>query len=85
MKENPQTRKIIEYLGQIEFLKALYPNENWILGNFKYAPKGVWNDPAETRKFLESIGEKLKIRESNDWYRVSRSQVLEEVTDCSSS
>jgi hypothetical protein len=54
---------------------VIYPEENWVQGLFRSAPKTTWDDPELTKQFLEAIGQRLSIKAPEDWYRVSVAQV----------
>eukprot|EP01127_Copromyxa_protea_P022675 TRINITY_DN8275_c0_g1_i1.p1 TRINITY_DN8275_c0_g1~~TRINITY_DN8275_c0_g1_i1.p1 ORF type:complete len:373 (-),score=48.76 TRINITY_DN8275_c0_g1_i1:19-1137(-) len=59
----------------LDFLKVLYPNEDWIPGLFNKSPRLSWADPESTRKFLEYIAKELYIKKPEDWYRISVNQL----------
>lgn len=53
----------------------LYPNEKWIHGRFKNAPRNTWRDKGHTREYLEYLKTVLSIEKEEDWYIVSMKQV----------
>lgn len=67
---------IISHFGSLAgALKSTYPEYEWILGRFAISPKGTWDDDDNIRGFFDDTALKLGIRETDDWYKVSRDDV----------
>lgn len=61
-------------------LLAVYPEHNWMLWRFSSVPYGFWSKLSVEKKkeMAEWLGKKLWIRELDDWYRVSTSELQKE-------
>lgn len=57
-------------------IKAAFPEHNWILGRFLYPPKNVWQSRDVCRQFMDYLKDKLQLVELDDWYNVTRRQVV---------
>eukprot|EP01118_Nematostelium_gracile_P007447 TRINITY_DN2432_c0_g2_i1.p1 TRINITY_DN2432_c0_g2~~TRINITY_DN2432_c0_g2_i1.p1 ORF type:complete len:326 (+),score=60.54 TRINITY_DN2432_c0_g2_i1:44-1021(+) len=55
---------------------SLFPNHIWRVQNFTYKPKGIGNDKQSQKDFLLSLGNQLHLQKMEDWYRVSKAQIL---------
>eukprot|EP01126_Amoeba_proteus_P037903 TRINITY_DN3929_c0_g1_i1.p2 TRINITY_DN3929_c0_g1~~TRINITY_DN3929_c0_g1_i1.p2 ORF type:complete len:149 (+),score=48.39 TRINITY_DN3929_c0_g1_i1:564-1010(+) len=55
--------------------QIVYPDECWLLGRFKKAPKWSWGDQQVTRRYLQHIQEQVNVQNFQDWYKVSHCQV----------
>lgn len=68
-----------------KLLESMYPDHNWIPWKFGQTPKQFWKhlleDPAEKRKLLNWLSERLGVRELSDWYRVSLTQIRHYAND----
>jgi len=58
-------------------LKKVYPQYKWLPWKFKALPKITYRDQAVVREALEYIEAKCEITKPEDWYRISRAQLLE--------
>jgi hypothetical protein len=62
-------------------LKTLYPQHNWNPLKFSKRPRRFWCDERTQRDALESIGRlKFGVRELDDWYRVSVTDVISDLS-----
>eukprot|EP01126_Amoeba_proteus_P058216 TRINITY_DN7493_c0_g1_i1.p1 TRINITY_DN7493_c0_g1~~TRINITY_DN7493_c0_g1_i1.p1 ORF type:complete len:265 (+),score=46.98 TRINITY_DN7493_c0_g1_i1:139-933(+) len=73
---NLPEKRIFKYLSVIQFLKAVYPNVNWEPELFMKAKFKIfnWEERHHVRNFLLSAEKLLGIRETQDWYFVSKKQ-----------
>jgi hypothetical protein len=68
------------YNGSLfEALKKLYPYHNWDPARFPIGIKAYRTDENTKREALERLGEKLGVKELDDWYSVSASVVHQEL------
>eukprot|EP01127_Copromyxa_protea_P002547 TRINITY_DN1244_c0_g2_i3.p1 TRINITY_DN1244_c0_g2~~TRINITY_DN1244_c0_g2_i3.p1 ORF type:complete len:219 (+),score=47.02 TRINITY_DN1244_c0_g2_i3:961-1617(+) len=56
----------------MELVQMMYPDVDWILGNFTKVPKDTWADPEKLREYMLYIQKELFIEREEDWYRLSR-------------
>eukprot|EP01127_Copromyxa_protea_P022880 TRINITY_DN842_c0_g1_i1.p1 TRINITY_DN842_c0_g1~~TRINITY_DN842_c0_g1_i1.p1 ORF type:complete len:410 (+),score=60.80 TRINITY_DN842_c0_g1_i1:172-1230(+) len=70
-------RGYFQVLSRDRVLELLYPEENWVKGKFCFSSNDTWKNPEHVRDFLKTIEPRLGIREMDDWYRVSKKQILE--------
>ena len=52
-----------------------YPNYNWLLWKFHDDPPGLWNNDKNIHQYMDWLGQKLNIKQMEDWYQLS-SEVL---------
>lgn len=55
--------------------QILYPNENWILGNFRFSRNKTWTNAGNVREYLASLETSLGVLAPDDWYSISKQQV----------
>src|SRR5690348_1552221 len=73
--------RILGYYGNSPSvaLQTVYPKHNWMLWKSKTVPKGYWthfmNDSEEVTRVVDWLNEQLSIKNLDDWYRVSLSQI----------
>eukprot|EP01126_Amoeba_proteus_P046089 TRINITY_DN5191_c0_g1_i6.p1 TRINITY_DN5191_c0_g1~~TRINITY_DN5191_c0_g1_i6.p1 ORF type:complete len:361 (-),score=54.40 TRINITY_DN5191_c0_g1_i6:825-1907(-) len=65
-------KKVFRLLSKKEFLKLLYPGEDW--NNF-LPSVNLWRNPTRLRNFLNKIKTKFNILTKEDWYSLSVQQV----------
>jgi hypothetical protein len=58
-------------------LQQLYPEHMWLPWRFDKAPKGLWADVNNQRKFFDNLAITMKINNMEDWYNVSPAGILE--------
>eukprot|EP01127_Copromyxa_protea_P002545 TRINITY_DN1244_c0_g2_i10.p1 TRINITY_DN1244_c0_g2~~TRINITY_DN1244_c0_g2_i10.p1 ORF type:complete len:410 (+),score=78.71 TRINITY_DN1244_c0_g2_i10:545-1774(+) len=68
--------KVTRYFTLMELVQMMYPDVDWILGNFTKVPKDTWADPEKLREYMLYIQKELFIEREEDWYRLSREMVL---------
>ena len=56
-------------------LSIAFPDHKWIHCLFNKCPKGAWNNPKHLQNFFEYCAEKLNIKNPEDWYKVTKSQI----------
>src|SRR5690349_8561441 len=60
-------------------LQKVYPEHNWMLWRFKVVPTGYWDEildnPVESKRLVDWLGEQLHIKGLDDWNRVSLDQM----------
>lgn len=54
----------------IETLKVNYPEQSWDLSKFEHIQKGFWSNIQNQREFFDQLGQKLQIREPEDWLQL---------------
>ena len=59
-------------------LSAVYSEYEWLPWKFDIVPRNIWADVNNQKKFMEWAGKELKIKEMNDWYKVSVSVFCKE-------
>jgi hypothetical protein len=52
-----------------------FPERGWKIWNFAQAPQGYWTDPANQRRCLAEVQQKLHIAELKDWYNITGSMI----------
>ena len=57
-------------------LSNVYPEYNWIPWRFVSCPSNYWDDLKNQRNFMDWIGKELKINELNDWYKVTKKDIV---------
>jgi hypothetical protein len=55
-----------------EFLKSVYPENNWIPWNFKKTSGHAWKDIENRKKALIEFEQKLNFAKPEDWYDIDR-------------
>lgn len=64
-------------------LQSVYPNHKWMLWRFGRSPRGfrknLRNTPAEQQNVIDWLNKNLPIRELDDWYRVSITEIEKHV------
>ena len=55
----------------IDILQQVYPDYNWLPWQFDKSPRNFWNDPKNTRKYMDWISTQLNVKDMDDWYKVS--------------
>lgn len=62
-------------LGNV--LPKIYPEYNWHPWKFNRVYVRFWDDLHQVRKYLQYLGEKLGIKQLDDWYDVKKSDLLQ--------
>ena len=57
--------------SHINLITSSYPNYQWLPWKFNQIPKGFWNDKNNVILYINWLGQKLKIKSMEDWYKVS--------------
>ncbi len=71
-----QLRK--RYQGSTSALiKDCFPRRTWNEWMFDRVPVEFWDDRKNRRRYIQWLGRRLRIRQSKDWYRVRRRDILE--------
>lgn len=60
----------------VSALKTCFPDHKWQVWKFAKVPQGWWADQANQRLFFEEAGEELGVGKLDDWYGVSRRQLV---------
>ncbi|TWU09137.1 hypothetical protein CA54_43770 [Symmachiella macrocystis] len=53
-------------------LQEFLPHVHWKEWLFKSAPQGFWKSPGNRRRYMRWLARELDIRQTEDWYRVSK-------------
>mmetsp|Transcript_6923 Transcript_6923/g.7591 ORF Transcript_6923/g.7591 Transcript_6923/m.7591 type:complete len:459 (-) Transcript_6923:50-1426(-) len=56
-------------------LSSLYENHDWVTTRFRVVPRGHWKSEKNIKEFLYYVEEKYKIRNPDEWYRITNSQL----------
>jgi very-short-patch-repair endonuclease len=56
----------------IQFLRAVYPNHEWLEWKFGMSSNGFWQDTNNHKKYAEWLGKEMKYTEPEDWYKVTQ-------------
>jgi hypothetical protein len=73
------------YGSQVNMLKQLFPQHDWNPLRFSSVPRGYWNDESAQRDALERYGrDHLGIKQLDDWYNVSATDVASKLSFISS-
>jgi len=60
-----------------KLLSTLYPDKDWLPWLFRRTPENIWDDPQTRLKFLKWLGDELGVKGMEDWYRLTRTIVVE--------
>ena len=66
---------IRKYDSLFDCLSTLFPSTSWNIFDFRTSPN-FWENRENVFNFLEHVKNELKITHQNDWYRISRSQIV---------
>jgi hypothetical protein len=65
------------YKGSVfALVKALRPDHKWLEWEFSQTPQGFWNNVQNQRRFLDWAGGELGVASMEDWYKISKAQVV---------
>ena len=56
-------------------LAFAYPEEKWVFGRFFFRDK--WTNQQFVREFLDYCKKQLEIERPEEWYRISRKQIIQ--------
>jgi hypothetical protein len=69
---------IAQYDGSLSAaLSKIFPDHHWQGFLFDRVSSGYWNDPANHKLYFEWIGQQLGVKQLEDWYKVSKQQLIE--------
>jgi len=54
-----------------KLLETIYPQHNWISWKFNKVPNGYWNNQENRKKYVDWLGNQLRINKMDDWYGVT--------------
>lgn len=61
-------------------MQAIYPEHQWMPWRFRSCPRGYWDkvikDGKEMKNVADWLAQQLSVKTLDDWYRVSKQQVL---------
>jgi len=60
-----------------QFVKAMFPDYEWIPWKFDVTASGVWKDNTNHTKFSIWLGEKLGYKTMEDWYKITKQQIAD--------
>src|SRR4051812_39159613 len=60
----------------VETLQTLYPKHSWLPWRFNTLPPDYWKSKANQRDFFEWLSKQLGHKGLDDWYKVSRDEIL---------
>jgi hypothetical protein len=68
---------VLEHYGSLfTALKEIYPHHEWNIHEFSRASHGHWKNKDNARKRMDEIGIQLGVKKMDDWYTLSREQIL---------
>jgi hypothetical protein len=56
-------------------LMELFPEHKWVIWRFSKVPEGFWDKVENRRSFFEWLYKELKLKDTDGWYRVTRTSV----------
>eukprot|EP01118_Nematostelium_gracile_P008957 TRINITY_DN2995_c0_g1_i2.p1 TRINITY_DN2995_c0_g1~~TRINITY_DN2995_c0_g1_i2.p1 ORF type:complete len:358 (-),score=67.60 TRINITY_DN2995_c0_g1_i2:91-1164(-) len=59
-----------------QVLKNVYPHHKWRPWSFKGVPRNFWRDRSNQKMFVDDLENELGIKSKEDWYHVSRKEVM---------
>ena len=62
----------------ITALSRIYPELQWKPWKFNKVPVGYWNYMTSRRHFMDSLSQQLKLRNKNDWYKLTSSIIYKQ-------
>jgi len=60
-----------------ELLSSIYPEVDWLPWQFQKVTQNMWNQKEIQRKFLDWLGKKLSYRSPEDFYKLTRTTIIE--------
>ena len=64
------------YTTLFNALVTVFPEKKWDVFNFQKLPAGYWESEENIIGFLERLKVEYSIKNDEDWYRISRKQVI---------
>ncbi|HUG92180.1 MAG TPA: hypothetical protein VML55_15170, partial [Planctomycetaceae bacterium] len=63
---------LLGYYGgcAVRAVVANFPEHVWQEWLFAFVPHGFWNDPANRRRYMQWLGDRLGFSRPEDWYRI---------------
>jgi hypothetical protein len=52
-------------------LSSVYPDNDWLPWRFSTCPESYWDNKKNQRKFMDWAANELKIKNKEDWYKVT--------------
>lgn len=59
-----------------QLLAAIYPQYHWLPWKFAKCPRSYWDNVNNHIKFMEWAKNELKIKDLEDWYKISLNVLL---------
>eukprot|EP01114_Cavostelium_apophysatum_P021704 TRINITY_DN7644_c0_g1_i1.p1 TRINITY_DN7644_c0_g1~~TRINITY_DN7644_c0_g1_i1.p1 ORF type:complete len:421 (-),score=51.35 TRINITY_DN7644_c0_g1_i1:63-1325(-) len=59
----------------VKALKAVYPDHEWKIWNFKPVPTDFWNDKNNQKAFFDDLFRSLNYENWQDWYKIRGSDI----------
>ena len=56
-------------------LGGIFPEKEWLPWKFRHVPKGFWEVAVNRKKFIGWLFDTLKLKDLQDWYKVSLNQI----------
>ncbi|MCP4659822.1 MAG: hypothetical protein GY856_30840 [bacterium] len=63
--------------GPVPLITSHFPEYEWREWRFHRTPFGFWDDPANRRRYLEWLGDRLGYEEPDDWYGLQTEHLRE--------
>lgn len=57
-------------------MQRYFPEHEWLEWQFHEVPKGFWTEVGNVRRYLEWLGAGLGFRQPEDWYRLKKSNLM---------
>ena len=65
------------YYSPIQFVKAMFPEYEWLEWKFVTVHNGFWNDIKNKRRYMEWLGNELGYKTMEDWYGINKDVISE--------
>jgi hypothetical protein len=59
----------------IQFLRKIFPNEEWLEWKFGMAPLGFWKKSENRKKYMIWLSKILEIKETHNWYSITKDTI----------
>ena len=63
--------------SQIDAVKEYLPRTDWKEWLFHEVPQGFWQEAENRRRYLSWLGVRLRVREPENWYRLTRAKLIQ--------
>lgn len=68
---------LTKYGSVVKIIVKLYPDHPWEIWKFNCVGKHFWADKSNQLKFMLQLGEKLNFESMDDWYKITRADIID--------